>query len=527
MKSKKTPQSGFSTLEILLAMTILIFTLSGAVLTMSGADVSKQGVASVLTGARSLGVDSRTNSEALRLAQENLEIAQAQARVDYNSVTNNSKIISNGINYSASTIIFNAAQCDKTVTCAISWPLDHGRTGKLSLSSRITNVPLMKALGGNCLMGGTGNFDWCNPQILTTISRNQLGGVYTTGLNIMNKIVYIITSSSSTNKPDLLIYDATNLSMANPNGLMSRGQLNVGTKALDALIIARNQDTNQIYAHTINNRATGQFQIINVSNADDPSLSASSTFPGGGSPQGNSVYFYNNRVYVGLTNNADGPEFVVYDTNPLSGSYTQMLGNRKIGRDVNAIAIREQIVDSIPKTLAYLAVSANNPTDPKLLVLDVTDPNNISDPIGTYTVPGTEAGISIYLLENDVFLGRDQGTDSEPNFYIIDATNPKALTSCPKCNSAFIAHYPNNEAIKGIVVSGGYAFMTTGNGLRILNVSDKENIQTPGAPNYGVYLLNKGLTGLALDGNFVFATTPNVNGVGDNALYVFYPAPCQ
>jgi len=80
LKPNRFWQAGFFTLEILLAMAILIIVLSGAVLTISN---SGGGINSSLGSSRSLNTDTRAGSEALRFAQANLEKAQSQAVADF------------------------------------------------------------------------------------------------------------------------------------------------------------------------------------------------------------------------------------------------------------------------------------------------------------------------------------------------------------------------------------------------------------------------------------------------------------
>lgn len=65
-------QSGFLTLEMLMAMFILILALTAVI--------------SVSFGSQSMIVDSRINAEALNIAQSLLKKAQADSRKDFNLV---------------------------------------------------------------------------------------------------------------------------------------------------------------------------------------------------------------------------------------------------------------------------------------------------------------------------------------------------------------------------------------------------------------------------------------------------------
>ena len=70
--------SGFSTLEMLIAMTILIMVISAVIL--------------VSFGSQSLLIDSQTNAEALNITQKRLEEQQALARKDFKLVNSTPQI---------------------------------------------------------------------------------------------------------------------------------------------------------------------------------------------------------------------------------------------------------------------------------------------------------------------------------------------------------------------------------------------------------------------------------------------------
>jgi type II secretory pathway pseudopilin PulG len=126
--------SGFSVLEILIAMTILILAISTII--------------SVSFGNQSIIADSQTSAEALSKAQELLEKAQADARKDFDLViaTPLTTVIENGWTYSTEVTISNPIDpitgpdyFTKNVTATISWEGSNNRQQSVSLSTLVTD----------------------------------------------------------------------------------------------------------------------------------------------------------------------------------------------------------------------------------------------------------------------------------------------------------------------------------------------------------------------------------------------------
>ena len=109
-------QRGFSTLEMLIAITIAVFFIIPAVMY-------------VAFGAQSLASDSQTNTEALHKAQEILENALETSRKSYDSVVDSSG--SYDI-YSTSTTISGATQCGKQATANVAWTNGHNKPATVS-----------------------------------------------------------------------------------------------------------------------------------------------------------------------------------------------------------------------------------------------------------------------------------------------------------------------------------------------------------------------------------------------------------
>ena len=510
MKSEqKKEQAGFFTLELIIAMALMILILTG--------------ISSSVFGNQSFSADSQNNSEALIIARKKIDEAYETARRGYEFVADRSETVVNGITYQSEINNYNAAQCGKQISSAVFWLQEGGRRAEVKLETYVSNVSLMFDLGGNC-QTTVSKKDWHEPLTLANVARSRLNGVRTVGLNMIDGKIYAIGSASEADKPDLLTFDSAGLNLDNPDGLASQGSIDCQTAAYNAVVVARNFTNDRIYAYVANNAVQNQFQVIDVSDTGHPFLivSANRTLPGVGNsyPQGRSIYFYKDRIYIATYETA-GPEFHVYDVSDPSNPVH--LGSKEINHNVNAIVVRDQLVAGEIKTVAYLALSATNPTAPEMAVFDVTDPAAILAPIGKFRAVGIKEAKSLYLLENKIYLGRAKGNNAAPNFYVIDVSDPTAPSSCLTCNSSNVLRYANNEDVRGMVVSGKYAYLATSFGLRILDIADPANIIVPSDAPYGVFQVSKGLSAVALEGDLVYATTPDIAGASDTALYVFYP----
>ncbi|MCX6758756.1 MAG: type II secretion system protein, partial [Candidatus Nealsonbacteria bacterium] len=137
-------QLGFSTLEILLAMTLLIFAFSGAV--------------SALSGNQSLGVDSQTNGEALRMGQMELDNAQARARSSFFAINSTPESVDDI--YTKKLKVEWIDDYVKKIKSRVSWESGTRRGQSLELETLVTS-PENALRGDTCDPDPSG--DWQHP----------------------------------------------------------------------------------------------------------------------------------------------------------------------------------------------------------------------------------------------------------------------------------------------------------------------------------------------------------------------------
>jgi len=458
-------------LEILIALAIAVLTITAVIL--------------VSFGGQSLAIDSQTSSEALHKAQEILDQALETSRNSFDSVVNSSGVWVNGITYSTSTIISNETQCGKQISVNVAWDEEHNRHATTTLTSLLTNVPLMLGLGGDCSTVPPGPTDWQKPNKLNVNVSGMEGSG--TAIDVLNKIIFLTSKTTGSNKDDFFIIDATNVSSPIKKGFLDLSD-GAGGDGLEDIDVAGN------YAFVANDekKSTKQLKVVDVSNLNLPTLVNESSLSGASGtcpntcPGGRSIYYYDKKIYMGTHRMvaAGAGEFQIFDvSDPTAPVWLGKKGGTALGdivdHNINDIAVREQIVGGVSRTYAYLATSDDSG---ELIILNVTNPGSIPDPIGTVdtgsvvNLGGTGAGdldaTKLYIIGNRAYVGRERATGSDRDFYILDISNPTAVTVI---GSVKLGLNSTGSAISGIKVSGNLAFIGTtdpNDPFEVWNVSD-------------------------------------------------------
>lgn len=473
-------KAGFSTIEILLAMAISVLTLTAVVL--------------VSFGSQSVAADSQTAAEAQHKAQDLIEQEQALARQDFNQVNNIPSTADGVYHKSVSVTPLDTLNETKQVTATVSWTGDHNRTETSVLSTIVSNP---SALTNDDTCSSVLNNDWANPTILNPSHGIDINPDNTTGIAVNNGIVYL-TGTHPGNKPNIFAVD-----VSDPTFPKLLGSLDTGN-GLAAVAVSGH------YAYAAALTTTGQLQVIDVS---DPTFNGSPTVVSrkvaGAGGLGNSIYYYNGKVYLGLTANGSGPQLAIYDvstpTNPVAmGTYT-------IGHDVNSIRVKGNY--------AYIA----SPSSENLTIIDV----NPSSPtymqrVGGYTAPnapdsngaGSNYGESLDVIGSTVYLGRSYGTNE---FYNLNAATPASVTVTQSKDIGG----GNGTTVYGVIVRSSFAFMTASQQFQVWNLANLGSI-------YGSLDLSgfNGIPagGLGCEGNlFYVAVFGPSGGSGHNVLQIVGP----
>ena len=410
-------EGGQSMVEILVALTIFVLTITAVIFLSSGG--------------QSVSIDTELNNQTIYKAKEQLENARATAKNNFSSLVSASSA-DNG--FLKELIVENLGAYEKKVTSKVSWQITPSRTLKTELATIISDWKGAVAVGGDTGGGGISG-DWKNPRTLGSIDLGP--GNSATGLDVINKIVYLSAEASDSKKPDFYIVDATD-----GEHPFIKSSLNTGP-GLKALDVAGQ------YAYLANNNGNAQLQIVNVSDLNNPILIKSYKLPNVSGDDGIalSIFYVDSKIYLGMKK-IDGPEFNIIDvSNP---NNPVLLGSYEINDNVNDIYINSN--------RAYLATDLGNAG---LIILDVSNSASVN-----------LLGQAYSTDTNSVFSNNPSLTFLNPGqeFRIADTTNPNSIIDIGSINVG--------DIINDITSRDYLAFLATSNSNRnfqIVNVSDSAN----------------------------------------------------
>lgn len=495
LKKLNKDERGVIILEILIAMVIIILAISSVVM--------------LVFGSQSSSVASQTNQEALYKAQLLIESARALAREDfYNPTLNAGTTVAtenSGIIYTKNLIIEDIADYTKKITSLITW----GTGQQVELTTVVTD---WHSILGDDICSPNLIGDWGNPRKLGYADVISSGGA--TDIDISAKKAYVTTDPSPAGQEDFYIFNVSDPTLTPLPDYGSGSKLNTGP-GLAAIHVAGN------YAYVANRSTVSQLQIIDVATPSAPNriLSADLKVTAAGDVAvGNSVFYSNKRVYLGLTKSA-GPEFYVIDvSNPLIPS---VVGSFEIDTRVNAITVKNNV--------AYLATPWPDPsplprpaTEENLSILDVSNPSVGISRLNTFTYPDPDflSGESVYISSdgNTLYLGRGGLNSSHnPGFFMLNVTDPSVIP-LPVINSKYIPT-SNNVWVKAIAVRNNLAFLWTSDINEDFQIWDLNNLGAP-APAASLNTENAATGGLNCDGNFLYTAQEH-----NKALQIIGPGP--
>jgi hypothetical protein len=483
--NKFEKQAGASTLEMLIAFSVLILCLSAVIL--------------VSFSNQSMGIDIETNAEALIKSGQELEEARILGRTDFHSVI--TRLNGRDDIYNKDFHVSDLSPCLKQVVSRFDWSVER-RPQYVQLATLISSPEEVFRLGGDCRIGST-QTSWRNPD---TYSLHDLlpGGNKGTGIDVVSfgqrRVAFLTSYMSNPEASDFWIFDVTD--PASPS-IISHLDTGLGLNSID---VAGD------YAYVAHHKASEQLQVINISDLENPVLVSQRTLPGVGNsyPQGRKVYYYDEKVYVGVHETA-GNEFHIYDVS--APSSPRHLGSLEINHNVHDIIVRQNY--------AYLATSGNGR---EVMILNVSNPSAITV-AGTFDLPGEEDATALELLGNKLYVGRDRG--SSDDFFILDISNPSAISVlgskdfdgnvCTEGGGPSSCLGPNTRIV-GIKVVGDLAFLATTyqtKGFQVWHINDPSNIF-----NWSTYNYSEKATGLDYEVDYIYTSNES-----NAALRIIYDNP--
>jgi Tfp pilus assembly protein PilV len=228
--SKKSVVAGFATLEVLLAMTILVLTLASVTLTTYGS--------------QSMQMDAETGTEALHRAQDGLELMQTLSRKDFHLVvpTSSDETIGNLTYHRVVSVTPTTAPdyATKEITSTVTWIGEHNRPQHVSLSALVTNFD--HAAGGDtCDSVPSGN--WALPVVVNSASADMVSLIATssgainaiTSLDAYKGKLYVtVNGALYKTDPRFFVFDIPKLKTDPTHALI--GKLTTATKDTPAAL---------------------------------------------------------------------------------------------------------------------------------------------------------------------------------------------------------------------------------------------------------------------------------------------------
>jgi Tfp pilus assembly protein PilV len=474
-------EKGFSTIEILVAMAVLVISVSGIfLLSFAG---------------QSMMVDSQINSEALTKTQELLEQEQALARKDFKLVCPTSSV--DGI-YEKKIDVSNSSNPSdfftKKVTATVSWKGEYNRDLSVTLSGLVTNFE--NAVGGDtCSTFLTG--DWSAPDVsdFFVANLNSAASYPSVSVDAYNQKVYAaISDANDPDAPTLFVYDIS----SNPSSPVFIGSLD-NSAGVMAGINAIHAADKYIYAAKNTGPGSGQLQIFDIAASNPVQLGSDFKVFGvtgtGDQGIGDSIFYKDGYVYLGLTTTDSGPEFHIIDVHnpehPSEVGYWPSSGN--LSNSINDIYVKDGY--------AYLAhpTDSSSPYNEEITVLDITDPTN-PQRVGGYDAPDDAGhGKSFYFVGDNLYFGRTV-TASNQEFEILNDSD--------QANISQTGSQEISSSVNDILVRDYLTFLITGNRFQIWKTNDQSDITS-----YYSRSLSGG-TSLDCEGNYLYVGSVSLSDEG-------------
>jgi len=455
---KNSGKRGVATIELLIALAILVLNMTALVLLVSGG--------------QNISIDAETNTDAIVKAQALLNHARAEARGDFFALAS-IPLTSDGIYKKSLTVTDDPDNFNiKNVTSHVAWNLN-GKDLSIDLNTIISNPS-----GAIDTCNPTLSGDWSIPRTMGTADFGENNGA--TDVFVLAKKAYATADPSSFDKEDFYLID---VSQPDEDNLPILKKLNTGPGA--AAVHANGK-----YAYVANKSTTAQLHIIDTSKDPMEIVGSLDLTSPGDSAVGNSVFYNKKKVYLGLTKSS-GPEFYVIDVsdpnNPKKKAWFET--NTK----VTEIIVRNGV--------AYLSVpdDAATATKEQLRILDVsqTDTDSTISQINSWGNNAiTMSGEGMYLSRDGkkLYLGEGGVPSSSPDIFGLNVTNPGSIPSPSPSKDI-------GTSASAVTVRSNLVFFITPDPNDDFQIWDLNDLSSP----YATLNIEQGVTGgLSCEGNLMF-----------------------
>lgn len=509
---------GFSTLEMLIAMTVLLLAFSATMM--------------LLPSVQNASIDTEVAVEAMNIAKRSVEEQQALARKDFKLVVATTTNETLGpLTYQKQISAVSTDYFTKEVTVLLTWGGMFNRAQSITLKGIVSNFEDMMS-GDTCdsLLSAS----WTTPQktdvVFGTLVNDSTGSYPISDIDVFRQKAYVTVSGSAqtigpqnpnatgnnTSVGTLAWSNTGNAVSSNNqyavrtmNGVASTNYLRAnsfgfsipkGATILGITVEVERSRTsgggpsNEIRDNEIRIvKADGSFGSLNkASSTNWPTSDTYATYGSASDLWGETWTASDiNDTDFGVVISAKGTsssgtnrtaqidhvrvsvtyvrQFYVASVNAptaptVSGEITTASGIAPVGAGFNAVAV------ATSSTYGSYAFVATNSTSAHLQVIDVSQTN--PKIVASYTVPsmGSALPSAIFFKDGYVYLGFENSSGKE--LAVIDVHNPLTIP-LP------LATYEVGAKVHSIVVKNGYAFIGTSDSSRELLVLNLENLAQP------------------------------------------------
>ncbi|HCI05686.1 MAG: hypothetical protein UX26_C0026G0010 [Parcubacteria group bacterium GW2011_GWC1_45_9] len=439
---------GQSTLEILVALSVLIISVSAAI--------------SVFFSNQLAAEFSSRQHQALQLAEQEIEVAKARAVDSFDSLVSQNSSFSV---FQKEMIVENLDFYTKKITSRVSWLIDSIRPANVSLTTVLTNWRAIEPDDGTGPGSGPVG-DWMNPETAGTLDLGA--GNEGTDLAVKDEVVFITAKASDNKKKDLLSINVSNIYSPQKISEIDTGY------GLNSIFVLND------YAYVVQAKTSNQFQIINIANPASMNLVGEITLSGAGK-QGLSVAVKDNFAFVG-TEKSSGKELYVFNVS--NAASPQLVKSIELGANIQDIHIFND--------RAYLAT--NYSTSSEAVIFDIVNPANpvfLASFDCLSSCGSSTQGLSVFPANyNTLFLGTNFGLE------IINTANLSGLIRQ--------GGYAAGGSVNDIYAVDFLAFLATSNSNTEFQVVDITNLQNPYI--YSSFNFPQMATGIAYRNNVVYTS---------------------
>lgn len=511
---------GFSTLELLIAMTVLVLCFSATIL--------------LLPGIQDASVDSELSDESLAIAKELLEREQALARKDFRLVVPWSGTKTLGaIDYSTEVEVESIDFVTKKVIAKVAWGGMFGKSQKTELSTIVSNF--QQIVGGDtCYSTLSGN--WGSPQITNRLLGASILGDTATNYPLSDLDAYygnLYAAVRGTSGSQGALSPDSGANTDSPTGTLAWSNAsNVGgsdnnraTRAMSGTVA-----TEYLYAHDFDFDIPDGATVLGI--RVEIERSRSSGFLSN-EIRDNEVKIVRSDGTIGDENKAAGSNWPTSDAYASYGDTTDLWEESWTASDINDTqfgvvlsargassggANRTAQVDHVRITVTYVpqfyVLDIGNPTNPTrvgemktasgvtpissgfnaitvatstsyghyafaagnssighLQVIDISG----ADPtlIASYGIPDASSAVASAIAFKDgyAYVGLENNSGGD-EFFVIDVHNPSVIP-------APLSSFEIGAGINAIQIKDGLAYLATNDSSRELIVLSLEDLAHP------------------------------------------------